>query len=312
MNKPNAGNPAENPLHSLIPTEQANPRTTDIDLLPTAQMLERINAEDRQVADAVAEAIPQIAVVVDEIAKAFGGGGRLFYFGAGTSGRLGVLDASECPPTYGAPPDLVQAFIAGGDVALKTAVEGAEDSDALGREDALRSGVASGDVAVGISASGQAAYVTAAMETARAEGCFTAAITCNPSSRLVEAVHQPIIVPVGPEAIAGSTRMKAGTAQKLVLNMLTTGAMIQSGKTYRNLMVDVRPTNRKLKHRAVRIVAALGGVSPEEAEQFLTLSAYQVKPAVLMARYAIDRAEAERRLAGMSGKLRLLLPDTCL
>jgi N-acetylmuramic acid 6-phosphate etherase len=289
----------------MIPTEQVNPRTVDIDLLSTEQVLRKINAEDQLVALAVEKAIPQITVVVDAIRQAFENGGRLFYFGAGTSGRLGVLDASECPPTYGASPELVQGIIAGGDMALRNAVEGAEDSLEQGEADVQKAGLKTGDVAVGISASGQAPYVVAAMRAAKALGCFTAGLTCDPSAQLAQAVHQPIVVEVGPEAVAGSTRMKAGTAQKLVLNMLTTGAMIQSGKTFQNLMVDVQPTNLKLKARAKRIVAALGQVSTDEAGLLLEQSAYQVKPAVLMARDKIGLAEALTRLQAASGKLRL-------
>jgi N-acetylmuramic acid 6-phosphate etherase len=304
MTPPNA---ADNPLKSVIPTEQVNPRTVDIDVVSTTEVLQKINAEDQQVAQAVSRAIPQIAVVVDAIKTAFENGGRLLYFGAGTSGRLGVLDASECPPTYGAPPSLVQAFIAGGDIALRNAVEGAEDSAELGLEDVKKANVQPMDVVVGISASGQAPYVVAVVEAARALGCFTAGLTCDPDSKLAQAAQQPIVVEVGPEVIAGSTRMKAGTAQKLVLNMLTTGAMIQTGKTYQNLMVDVQPTNLKLKARARRMVATLSGVSIEAAEQLLEQTGYQVKPAVMMALEQIDLNEAQQRLKAASGKLRLAL-----
>jgi N-acetylmuramic acid 6-phosphate etherase len=304
MNLPPA---TENLLNDVIPTEQVNPRSVNIDVVSTTEVLKTINAEDQQVAQAVAQAIPQIAVVVDAIKQAFEQGGRLFYFGAGTSGRLGILDASECPPTYGAPPELVQAFIAGGDVALRHAVEGAEDSVELGREDAAKAQLTAQDVVVGISASGQAPYVVAVIEAACAAGCFTAGLTCDPNSKLALAAEQPVVVQVGPEVIAGSTRMKAGTAQKLVLNMLTTGAMIQIGKTYQNLMVDVQPTNLKLKARARRMVAALAHVPLEEAERLLELSGYQVKPAVLMAAQHVDFPEAQRRLQAVSGKLRLAL-----
>lgn len=297
----------ENPLHSLIPTEQANPRTEDIDQLSTEEVLQRINQEDQGVANAVAQAIPQIAVVVDAIREAFENGGRLFYFGAGTSGRLGVLDASECPPTYGTPPDLVQAFIAGGDIALRQAVEGAEDSEALGRTDVEKAGLRAGDVAIGISASGGAPYVVAAMQAARERGCKTTAITCNSASALAAATDWRIVAHVGPEVVAGSTRMKAGTAQKLILNMLTTGAMIQWGKTYGNLMVDVQPTNRKLKERARRIVATLGHVSLERAEALLTESNHQVKPAILMARLELPFIGVQEKLKQAKGKLRTAL-----
>lgn len=299
--------PNDNILTAVMPTEQVNPRTTDIDLLSTTDVLRKINAEDQLVALAVEKAISQIAVVVDEIKKAFENGHRLFYFGAGTSGRLGILDASECPPTYGAPPSLVQAFIAGGDTALRNAVEGAEDSAEMGQADVQSAGIEAGDVVVGISASGQAPYVAAAVETARTLGCFTAGITCDANSKLAQAAHQAIVAEVGPEVIAGSTRMKAGTAQKLILNMLTTGAMIQIGKTYQNLMVDVQPTNLKLKARARRIVAALGNVSVEEAERLLDLTSYQVKPAVLMASKQLSKKEAQQQLKAAGGKLRVAL-----
>lgn len=298
-----------NPLHSLVPTEQVNPRTADIDLLSTTEVLQAINAEDQRVAEAVAAAIPQITLVVDKIAQAFESGHRLFYFGAGTSGRLGVLDASECPPTYGAPPELVQGIIAGGDTALRNAVEGAEDNPDLGWADVEQAGLRPGDVAVGISASGGAAYVLAAMEAARARGCFTGGLTSHAGSQLALVVDQAIVVDSGPEVIAGSTRMKAGTAQKLVLNMLTTGAMIQTGKTYRNLMVDVRPTNLKLRERARRLVAGLGGVSAQGAEQLLEMADYQVKPAILMACGKMTLPEAQQRLKQVHGKLRRALQE---
>jgi N-acetylmuramic acid 6-phosphate etherase len=284
-----------------------NPRTVDIDLLSTEDVLRKINAEDQLVAMAVEKAVPQIAVVVDAIKKAFENGHRLFYFGAGTSGRLGVLDASECPPTYNAAPELVQGFIAGGDRALRHAVEGAEDSYELGVEDVKKAGVQAGDVVVGISASGNAPYVVATIETGKQLGCFTAGITCNADSKLAQVADQAIVAEVGPEVVAGSTRMKAGTAQKLILNMLTTGAMIQTGKTYENLMVDVQPTNLKLKERARRMVAALSNISIEEAAQYLEKTAYQVKPAVLMACDKISLPEAEACLKAVSGKLRRAL-----
>jgi len=296
----------------LVPTEQVNPRTRTIDQQSTAGVLQLINAEDQLVAAAVSRVIPEIAVVVDAIVNAFQQGGRLVYVGAGTSGRLGVLDASECPPTFGVSAGQVQGIIAGGETALRSAVEGAEDSPEDGRQDVLQAGIGPWDVVVGISASGNAPYVVAAVETARSMGCFTAGITCNAASHLAKAVNQPIVVPVGPEAIAGSSRMKAGTAQKLILNMLSTAAMIQSGKTYENLMVDVQPTNQKLRDRARRIVSALSGVSEDEAAGFLAETAYQVKPAVFMAvahrkGCPVTPAAALEKLAAVSGKLRAAL-----
>lgn len=299
--------PDDHPLSGLIATEQINPRTRDIDLLPTEAMLLRINDEDAQVALAVREAIPAIAVVVDCIVAALRQGGRLFYAGAGTSGRLGVLDASECPPTYGTHPEQVQALIAGGERALRFAVEGAEDSETAGREDAQGLLLSDKDVMVGISASGRAAYVRGALQVARQAGAITAALSCNPRAGFLQEVHYPIVVDTGPEVVAGSTRMKAGTAQKLVLNMLTSGAMIQLGKTYENLMVDVQPTNQKLKERACRIVAALAEVSTQQAEQTLRQTNFQVKPAVVMLKAGVPQAEAEALLITASGKLRAAL-----
>jgi N-acetylmuramic acid 6-phosphate etherase len=303
---------SESLLVDLIPTEQNNPRTQDIDLLSTESMLERLNLEDQSVAIAVQAAIPMITPVVDAIVASIQEGGRLFYFGAGTSGRLGVLDASECPPTYGVKPDLVQAFIAGGEKALRFAVEGAEDSAELGKEDIEKAALKAGDVVVGLSASGGAPYVVAAMESAQQKGCVTACITCNPKSQLAAVVNLPIVVEVGAEPIAGSTRMKSGTAQKLILNMLTTGAMIQLGKTYRNFMVDVQTTNKKLVLRAKRIVSQLGGVSQEQAEKLLEQTHSQVKPAIVLACYQqmgrpISVEQANELLKQAGGKLRSVL-----
>ncbi|MGE0199669.1 MAG: N-acetylmuramic acid 6-phosphate etherase [Candidatus Melainabacteria bacterium] len=294
-------------LDGIIPTEQVNPRTTDIDQMDSVRLMETINAEDALVAAAVAKAIPAIATVVDRIAAGFQNGGRLLYFGAGTSGRLGVLDASECPPTFGADPEQVQGVIAGGDIALRNAVEGAEDDEAAGSMDCLALKPTQHDVIVGLSASGHAPYVTGVVNAARSAGAYTAAITCHGGSALAALVDQAIVVAVGPEVVAGSTRMKAGTAQKLVLNMLSTGAMIQTGKTMGNLMVDVQPTNGKLKIRARRLVAQLGGVSETEAEAFLSQTAHQVKPAVLMARFRLSAAEAEKALKSAGGKLKAAL-----
>lgn len=293
--------------YALLPSEQVNSRTRDIDLLPTEALLQRINAEDALVPEAVEKAIPQIAVVVEKIVDAFLHGGRLFYFGAGTSGRLCVLDAAECPPTFGVDCSMVQAFIAGGDEALRNAVEGAEDSVENGRRDFYQSKAQAGDVVVGVSASGSAAYLIGALEAAKEQGCFTAAITGNPDCKLAEMVDQSIILDVGPEVITGSTRLKAGTAQKLALNMLTTASMIQTGKTYENLMVDVQPTNQKLRDRARRIVTAIAEVSEDEAEDALELCGYKVKTAVIMLCLGITMGEADDLLRESSGKLRLVI-----
>ncbi len=294
-------------VSTLVPTEQINPRTSEIDLVSTEAMLTLINEEDRRVPDAIGRIIPQIAQVVDRVVEAFERGGRLFYVGAGTSGRLGVLDASECPPTFGVDSDLVQGIIAGGDTALRNAVEGAEDSAEQGRQAVLDAGVRDKDVLIGISASGGAAYVVTAIETAKAQGAFTGAITCHPTGALAQAADVAMVAEVGPEVIAGSTRLKAGTAQKLILNMITTGAMIGWGKTYRNLMVDLKPTNVKLRQRAIRIVAHLSNCSPEEAQQALEHSQGRVKPAVVMLTKKVSYEEAMVMLKHHHGKLRAVL-----
>lgn len=296
-------------LGQLVPTEAINPNTTGIDLLPTEAILTLINDEDQRVPLAVRAAIPAIAQVVDKVVEAFNHGGHLYYVGAGTSGRLGVLDASECPPTYGVDPSLVQGIIAGGDTALRNAVEGAEDSADAGRQAVIDLGVTEQDVLIGISASGGAAYVVAAINTARERGAFTGAITCHPYGALAQAADVAMVANVGPEVIAGSTRMKAGTAQKLILNLITTGAMISWGKTYRNLMVDLRPTNQKLKARAVRIVSMLSGNSPEEAQEALNAAQGQVKPATVMLARQVSYEEAQALLERHNGKLRAVLEE---
>ncbi|MBY0406027.1 MAG: N-acetylmuramic acid 6-phosphate etherase [Cyanobacteria bacterium] len=306
-------------LHPLVPTEKRNPDTTEIDLLSTEEMLYKINQQDAQVALAVEKAIPQITPVVDKITEAFQRGGHLLYFGAGTSGRLGVLDASECPPTFGSEPHQVQAFIAGGDDALRHAIEGAEDSEISGWNDFQAAQSQPLDVVVGISASGRAAYVNGALNAAKSAGCITVALSCNPDALFCKLADYSIVVEVGPEALSGSTRLKAGTAQKLVLNMLTTGAMIQLGKTYENLMVDVQPTNKKLRERARRIVEILGKsekrtknlengegreITESSSQMALELTGYQVKPAVLMVRFDLSLEEAQNLLDSHQGKLR--------
>lgn len=296
-------------LTSLVPTEQINPNTREIDLISTEAMLRLINAEDQRVPLAVEAAIPQIAQVVEKVVVAFENGGHLYYVGAGTSGRLGVLDASECPPTYGVDPGLVQGLIAGGDTALRHAVEGAEDSAEAGRQVILDHHVTSRDVVVGLSASGGAAYVVSAIQTAKDLGAFTGAITCHPHGALAQAADVAMVAEVGPEVIAGSTRMKAGTAQKLILNMITTGAMIAWGKTYRNLMVDLRPTNQKLRARAIRLVALLAQTTPAEAESALAASQGQVKPAVVMLTRQVGLDAAQQLLQRYHGKLRAVLEE---
>ena len=256
-------------------TEQRNPASAAIDTLPTEEMLRIVNAEDHQVADAVEREIPAIARAVDAIVEAFQRGGRLFYIGAGTSGRLGVLDASECPPTFSVPPEMVQGIIAGGPAALSRATEATEDDPAMGADDLIQRGFTARDVLVGIAASGRTPYVLAAVAEARRLGAVTVGIGCTPDSELARAAAIAITPLVGPEVIAGSTRMKAGTAQKLVLNMLTTGAFIRMGYVYGNLMVNVQPKNAKLADRARRIVAQAAGVTYERAGELLEAAGEQ-------------------------------------
>lgn len=292
---------------ALITTEQANPATARLDKLETTAMLRVINQQDQLVALAVERAIPQIAPVVEAIAASFQQGGRLFYFGAGTSGRLGVLDASEMPPTFGTPADWVQAVIAGGDDALRHPIEGAEDNRDAGTGAVKLASVTANDVVVGLSASGGAPYVLGAVEAAKAAGAKTAGVTCVQGSPLALAADYPIEAVVGPEVLAGSTRMKAGTAQKLILNMLTTGSMVKIGKTYGNLMVDVQPTNAKLKQRAIRLVSDIGQVEAIQAEHLLEKSDWQVKPAIVMARLGVNLPEALQRLERAAGRLSIAI-----
>lgn len=287
--------------HAL--TEARNPRTLDIDQCDTLEILRRLNAEDATVAEAVRSALPHIAQAVEAIVAAFRAGGRLIYIGAGTSGRLAMLDAVECVPTFGIDPSQVVALIAGGPTALTRSIEGAEDDAEAGRRDLLALAPSAKDVVVGLAASGRTPYVLGAIAAANESGARTVGVACNVPCPLLEAVHIGIPVPVGPEAIAGSTRLKAGTAQKMVLNMLSTASMIRWGKVYGNLMVDVRPTNRKLRARAVRIVCEVTGVSAKEARALLEGTSYRVKPAIVMAALGIPLDEAEARLEAAGGLL---------
>ncbi|MGA2595557.1 MAG: N-acetylmuramic acid 6-phosphate etherase [Bryobacteraceae bacterium] len=285
-------------------TECPNPASVEIDSKPTAEILRIINDEDAKVAPAVAREIPQIAKAVDGIVEAIGKGGRLFYIGAGTSGRLGVLDAAECPPTFNVPPDLVQGIIAGGERALAQATEASEDDPELGRQDLLSHGFSARDVLAGIAASGRTPYVLGAIQEARDMGALTIGISCTPNSELSRCVDIAITPLPGPEIIAGSTRMRAGTATKLVLNMLSTATMIRSGYVYGNLMVNVQPKNGKLADRARRIVAEASGLSYESAAELLTRAGGNVKTAIVMGVLALDREGAEERLAAAGGRLR--------
>jgi N-acetylmuramic acid 6-phosphate etherase len=290
-------------------TEARNPRTAAIDTLSSSAIVQLISDEDTKVALAVCRELPQIARAVDVIVERLRRGGRLLYFGAGTSGRLGVLDASEIPPTFSAPPTLVQGFIAGGDVALRRSVEAAEDDPEAGAQVVREADVSEADVVVGIAASGSTPWVLGAVAEARRRGGVTIALTCNPDSPLA-CLAEIIIAPlVGPEVIAGSSRMKAGTAQKMVLNMLSTAAMIRLGKVYGNLMVDVHPTNAKLRRRAVRILHEATGIDPKVAQHALDATGYEVKPALVMLLSGVDGDEARRRLAKAEGFVRRAVED---
>ncbi|MDO6582537.1 N-acetylmuramic acid 6-phosphate etherase [Photobacterium sp. 2_MG-2023] len=268
-------------LNTLI-TESRNPASQAIDTLSTVDMLKVINDEDKQVALAVERTLPQVAQAVDAIAIAFQQGGRLIYSGAGTSGRLGILDASECPPTYGSDPSQVIGLIAGGREAIFRAVENAEDNTDLGAEDLKALNFSDKDVLVGIAASGRTPYVIGAMTYAKSIGATVASISCNPNSAMTQLADIAMTPIVGPEVVTGSSRMKAGTAQKMILNMLTTGAMIRTGKVYGNLMVDVEATNAKLVERQKNIVTAATGATREQAESALTACGGHCKTAIVM------------------------------
>lgn len=286
-------------------TEQINPASAGIDALSTDGILQVMNGEDRKVAKAVGKQIPHIAVAVDSIVERMERGGRLFYIGAGTSGRLGVLDASECPPTFNVPPELVQGIIAGGEAALSRSVESIEDDPEAGARDLAARGFTGADVLVGIAASGRTPYVLGAVAHARELGAVTIGISCTRRSELSRAVNIAIEPLPGPEILAGSTRLKAGTATKLVLNMLSTATMIRLGHVYGNLMVNVQPKNSKLLDRARRIIAAAAEVDLDSAARLLEESGGTVKVAIVMARLGVSREQAEERLRATGGRISL-------
>ncbi|MEZ4668314.1 MAG: N-acetylmuramic acid 6-phosphate etherase [Anaerolineae bacterium] len=288
-------------------TEQANPRSQGIDQMSTLEILRTINTEDQGVAYRIVQALPQIEKAVDAITASIESGGRLIYAGAGTSGRLGMLDAAECVPTYGTPPELVQCVMAGGLKALVQAAEGAEDDRAAARANLAAIQLGSRDMLVGIAASGTTPYVLEAVAYATELGAGTVGIACNDPAPLLEAVQIPIGVPVGPEVVAGSTRMKAGTAQKLVLNMISTATMIRLGKVYGNLMVDVKVTNAKLLTRARKLVAQIADVDMERAADLLAQANNEVKTAVVMQRKQVDVETARSLLAQAGGHLRTVI-----
>lgn len=291
-------------MTDIIVTEKTNPNTIDIDISSSRKIAEMINNEDLKVAAAISKELNNIALAIDVISENFLNGGRLFYFGAGTSGRLGVLDASECPPTFNTPYDMVQGIIAGGDRALRFAIEGAEDSVELAQTDFAALNINKNDTVVSISASGNANYVIEILKLANEKGCKTIALTCNPKAKMINYAGIVICIETGAEAITGSTRMKAGTAQKMVLNMLTTGAMVKIGKVYKNFMADVKPTNIKLKDRAVRIVAEIACCTREKAQEILESNGYKVKEAILQIKYSVDFEKASSLLKHNNGILR--------
>lgn len=293
-------------LGSLV-SESRNPATMNLDEMTTLEMVATFNHEDSKVPEAIRAVLPEVAKAVEMAAASFKAGGRLIYLGAGTSGRLGVLDASECPPTFGVPHGLVVGLIAGGPGALLKAVEGAEDSEELGISDLKNLHITAVDTVVGLAASGRTPYVIGALRYARALGCATVAISCNPDSPIAHEAQVAISPVVGPEALTGSTRLKSGTAQKLVLNMISTGAMVKNGKVYQNLMVDVKATNVKLVDRACRIVVEATGAARAEAEAALSQTEFEVKPAILMLLANISAEEALQRLAAHHGFLRAAL-----
>lgn len=284
-------------------TEQTYPGADRLDQLATPLLLALMNQADRAVPMAVAAEIPAITRAVEAIAEALSRGGRLFYIGAGTSGRLGVLDASECPPTFGVSPDLVHGIIAGGHAALSRATEASEDDPASGAHDLLAAGFGPRDAVVGIAASGRTPYVLGAMAKARELGAVTCGISCTGNSELSRAVDFPIEPKPGPEILAGSTRLRAGTATKLVLNMISTAVMIRRGHVYGNLMVNVHPGNRKLRDRARRIIQRVAGVPPKRAAELLELAGNSVRTAIVMDNRGVPREEAERLLAAAGGRL---------
>ena len=300
---------AENLLQTLstLITEQRNPNSMHVDSLSALEIVQLMNDEDKQVPLAIEKCLPQIAQAVECIVAAFQQGGRLVYIGAGTSGRLGVLDASECPPTFGVSPEMVKGIIAGGERALRHPIEGAEDSKTHAVVDLQTIQFSSKDVLVGIAASGRTPYVIGALEYAKSLGSVTVSIASNPNSAMANIVDIAIDTVVGPEVLTGSSRLKSGTAQKLVLNMLTTASMILMGKCYQNLMVDVQASNEKLKARAIRIVMQATDCDKALAEETLKQADQNAKLAIMMILSGLDRAQAEALLEKHQGKLQLAL-----
>ncbi|MBA4602322.1 N-acetylmuramic acid 6-phosphate etherase [Thermoactinomyces mirandus] len=297
-------------LRSLM-TETRNDRSKQIDVLDTLEILELINEEDQKVALAVQKVLPDIKVAVDFVSQSIIEGGRLIYVGAGTSGRLGVLDAVECPPTFSTPPELVQGLIAGGEKAFTKAVEGAEDREDLGEKDLREIHLTDQDTVIGIAASGRTPYVLGALKYARKVGAKAVALSCNKDALISRVADHAIEVIAGPEVLTGSTRMKAGTAQKMVLNMISTTAMIRLGKVYENLMVDVHISNYKLKKRAISIIQTITGLTENEAEELLQRANNEVKTAIFMHISGLDYSEAKELLERAKGHVREAIALSC-
>lgn len=287
-----------------LATETRNEKTMQLDRMSIAEVLKQMNEEDKKVPEAIGVALPQVEKAVAAIIDSFQQGGRLIYMGAGTSGRLGVLDAAECVPTFGVSPEMVVGLIAGGEKAMVEAVEGAEDSLTLAEEDLERLALSPRDTVVGIAASGRTPYVIGGLKYAAKVGAETVSLACNSDAEISRYSHIPIEVPVGPEVLTGSTRLKAGTAQKLVLNMLSTCSMIGIGKVYQNLMVDVKPTNEKLEERAKRIIMEAAECSYDDAARAFEASGHQVKLAIVMLLTETEKEEADRRLEEANGFIR--------
>ena len=289
---------------SILTTELRNPKTMNIDNMSTIEILRIINEEDQKVALAVNQVLPQIEVTIEAVVQSFQKGGKLFYVGAGTSGRVGILDAVECPPTYSTPPEMVQAVMAGGAQAMEKAAEGAEDQEEQGAKDLEVRDLTEIDVVIGIAASGRTPYVAGALKYARQIGAKAISLTSNENSIISQFADIKIEVATGPEVVTGSTRMKAATAHKMILNMISTTAMIKIGKVFENLMVDLHVSNKKLEQRAQNIVSTITGVSIEEAEESLKQSNYEVKPAIVMIKTGVNYEKAKELIKQANGFVR--------
>lgn len=297
-------------MHEITTTESRNSRTMDLDEFTVEELLRAMNDEDRLVPDAVRRVLPDVERAVDLAVAALRAGGRLIYVGAGTSGRLGVLDAAECPPTFGVPPGLVVGVLAGGDAAMFRSEEGAEDSAERGRDDLAARGLTADDAVVGIAASGRTPYAIGALDYARSVGAATVALSCNPGSAISAHGDVAIEIDNGPEVLTGSTRLKAGTSQKLVLNMISTAAMVRTGKAYSNLMVDVAPSNVKLADRVVRIIREATGVDEAAARAASAAADHHAKTAIVMILAGVDASAARERLAAADGFVRAAIRPT--